>query len=113
MNKLLSVVGVLCIILPACRKGDNPRIPDLIRVPVPLLTKDSSKHLSISAQDAAAFSAAFTVAMHFPNEPGPKSAESVAGTENFVAPCHGALSVKLRYSVEGGSSTPLVIRMKR
>lgn len=63
--------------MPGCRKDDNPRVPDFIRVPLPLLTKDASKDLSISAQEPTEFTASFTVDMQFKDQPAPKSVEAV------------------------------------
>lgn len=63
--------------MPGCRKDDNSRVPDFIRVPLPLITKDASKDQIISAQEPTAFTATFVVDMMYKDQPPPKSVEAV------------------------------------
>lgn len=50
---ILSLLGLVTII--SCRKEDNPKIPDLYRVPTPLITIDAASDKSISLVNPASF----------------------------------------------------------
>jgi hypothetical protein len=63
--------------IASCRKDDNPKIPTLTRVPIPLILKDASKDLSISAQDPTTFNASFTVDTYFKTDVLPKKFDVV------------------------------------
>lgn len=65
------------IILPGCRKDDNPRIPDIIEVPLPFFEKDPSSSLTISAQEPTTFSAKFSVDNFFKSGTPPKKMDIV------------------------------------
>jgi hypothetical protein len=77
MRSLLIISALFTTLISGCRKDDNPRVPDFIRVPLPILTKDETKDLSISAQEPTAFAASFTIDMQFKDQPPPKSVEAV------------------------------------
>jgi len=79
MKKILSYsfLAVL-VLLGACRKADNPKIPTLARVPVPYVVVDQTKDVSISATNPASFSGAFTVGLFFPNDIKPTKMDVVA-----------------------------------
>lgn len=78
MRSLLIISALFTtLFISGCRKDDNPRVPDFIKVPLPLLTKDDTKDLSIAAQDPLAFTASFSVDMQFKDQPPPKSVEVV------------------------------------
>lgn len=74
-------------IFNSCRKEDNVKLPDLIRVPLPLITKDPAGDDVISGQDPAAFAGKFVVDMYFPNDIKPQKADAVViknGDESIV-----------------------------
>jgi hypothetical protein len=66
---------VICF--SSCRKNDNARIPALTRVPTPLITKDASADLGISAQNPELFSAKFIVDLYFKTDVPPKKMDAV------------------------------------
>lgn len=53
------------LLLFSCRKEDNPQMPDVIGVPLPLLTKVATTDQAISAQNPAAFKGSFVVDVYF------------------------------------------------
>jgi|SRR4030095_15804972 len=61
----------------SCRKEDNVKLPDLIRAPLPKVTKDPSGDDVISGQDPAAFAGKVVVDMYFPNDIKPQKADVV------------------------------------
>ncbi|MEO5944563.1 MAG: hypothetical protein ABIP30_14025 [Ferruginibacter sp.] len=70
----------LLLVMGACRKSDNPKIPTLTRVPVPNLAKSSTgdQALSVSTPtSAAAFSANFSVGLKFPDDVKPSKMDVV------------------------------------
>ena len=77
MKSFLSYLALLMIILPGCRKDDNPRIPDIIEVPLPFFQKDETTSLTISAQDPTTFSAKFSVDNFFKAGTPPKEMDIV------------------------------------
>lgn len=57
-----------CFLLAsACRKSDNVKVPELTKVPYPLLVKDNKTDVSISAQTPDLFKAKFSVGLFFPD----------------------------------------------
>lgn len=65
------------IVITGCRKGDNPKVPDLTKAPIPLLTLDDSSDTKISGQEPEAFQAKFTVDVYFVNGELPKQLDLV------------------------------------
>jgi hypothetical protein len=63
--------------IPACRKEDNPKLPELTRFPLPLVVKVAGTDQVISAQTPDAFSGKFTVGLYFPNDAPPKKFDVV------------------------------------
>jgi hypothetical protein len=60
------------VIVSGCRKDDNPKIPELTRVPTPLITKDVSANQVISFQEPEKFVGKFIVDLYFKNDIKPK-----------------------------------------
>lgn len=77
--KLSIIYSVLfaAIFAVGCRKDDNPRIPDIEKVPVPLLTLDSTSDTKISGQAPETFQGKFTVDVYFQNGELPKQLDLV------------------------------------
>jgi hypothetical protein len=67
----------LSILLFSCRKEDNPKLPDLTRVPTPLLTKVANTDQVISVQDPTAFKGSFTVDLFFKGDAPPQKMDVV------------------------------------
>jgi hypothetical protein len=68
MKKIVNIsiyIVTMAVLLVACRKEDNPKIPELTRFPLPLLQKVAGTDQVISAQNPASFSAKFSVDMYF------------------------------------------------
>jgi len=61
----------------SCRKEDNVKLPELTRVPLPLITKDPGGDDVISGQEPASFNGKFVVDMYFPNDIKPQKADAV------------------------------------
>lgn len=74
-----SIVYSFLILLMAigCRKDDNPKIPDLVRVPTPLIKKDASADAVISAEKPLEFTGKFVVDMYFKNDIPPQKMDVV------------------------------------
>lgn len=73
MKRLLTYSIIIAItFLGACRKSDNPNIPDLTRVPVPLITVDEEADITISKDDPALFKGKFVVDNYFKEGSKPK-----------------------------------------
>ena len=67
----------MAVLLNSCRKEDNPILPDLTKVPTPLILKDASTDQVIDAVDPAAFSGTFTVDLFFDNDAPPDKMDIV------------------------------------
>src|SRR3954467_454345 len=66
MKQTLYSIIVAVILITACRKEDNPVLPDgLERAPIPQFTYDSSTDLSISGQDPDSFTGKFMLSQYF------------------------------------------------
>ena len=64
-------------LLTACRKSDNPKIPELARVPVPSLTKDASAAGTIIVSQLASFVGKVNVDVFFKSDVLPKKMDLV------------------------------------
>ncbi len=78
MKSSIIVCFFLALILGACQKEDNPILPDLTRVPLPLITLDASSDASISSQDVAGFNGEFIVDLYFKHDVPPQKFDVVA-----------------------------------
>ena len=65
------------VFITGCRKDDNPKVPDFTKVPIPLLTLDSTSDTKISGLEPEAFVAKFTVDVYFKNGELPKQLDLV------------------------------------
>lgn len=65
------------ILITGCRKDDNPRIPDVIKVPIPLITLGDSAAIKIPGDDPASFTTTFNVDTYFKNGEMPKQFDVV------------------------------------
>ncbi len=78
MKKILTYGLLVAITLfTACRKEDNPKIPDLARVPVPSLKKDPSGASVIIPSTISTFEGKVIVDMKFPDDVKPKKMDLV------------------------------------
>ena len=80
MKRIYYITLVIgCILtLGSCRKEDNPKLPDLTRVPVPLLTLKQGSTLII--EDNAAkddFKSTFDVSLYYPDDTKPQKYDIV------------------------------------
>lgn len=62
----------VAVLFSACRKEDNPAIPELTRFPLPQLAKVAGTDQVISAQSPSTFSGKFTVGLYYPNDIPPR-----------------------------------------
>lgn len=58
------------MVMAACRKSDNERVPELTKVPLPLLKKVSG-NATISVLEADKFTATFSVGLYYPDADKP------------------------------------------
>jgi hypothetical protein len=65
------------LLLAACRKSDNPKIPELTRFPMPVVTKVTGTDQVISAQNPDAFSGKLTVDLFFKTDAPPQKFDVV------------------------------------
>ena len=92
MKKAISylfIFSLLDVFFNSCRKEDNPILPELIKVPTPLILKDASTDQVIDAVDPAAFSGTFTVDLFFDNDAPPEKMDIVViknGNKSVVKP---------------------------
>ena len=93
---IYSLLAIFVLFAASCRKSDNPRIPDLQRVPVPYIKADATKSPSIDVLNPASFSQTFTFDSYFTSDIPPKQMDLVA-IKNGVK-----TSVK---TVQGGFTT--------
>src|SRR4051812_45831920 len=87
MKRSISIIyGFLTVLLLAtgCRKEDDARIPDLIRVPTPLITMNADSDPFISPVDPASFVGKFTVDQFFKNDVAPQKMDVVIRKNNNV-----------------------------
>ena len=76
--KKIILYSLLPVLFIACRKSDNPKIPDLTRVPVMKLTPVAGSDGSIDlAGNPANFKANFDVGMLFPEDQKPQKVDIV------------------------------------
>ncbi len=76
--KKIVLYSLLALSVVACRKSDNPKIPELTRVPVMKLTVVANSDLSIDvAGSPAGFKANFNVDMLFPEDVKPMKVDVV------------------------------------
>src|SRR5688500_4109137 len=68
---IYSLMAAL-VIVSGCRKEDNPKLPDLTRVPTPLITIDVTANQVISFQEPEKFVGKFIVYLYFKNDIKPK-----------------------------------------
>lgn len=77
MKKVIIFSFLAALMVLSCRKDDNPRIPDLTRVPTPLIKKDATGDQTISAQDPGSFKGKFTVDLYFKSDVKPQKFDVV------------------------------------
>src|SRR5687767_10357225 len=71
MKKIINISAYLlsvAVILFACRKENNPKLPALIKFPMPVVLKVAGTNQVISAQNPSAFTGKFTVDMFFKSD---------------------------------------------
>lgn len=77
MKKGIIYTLLVALTLFACRKSDNPKIPELARVPVPSLSLDASSDAIINPGDPLAFNGKVIVDLFFKNDIPPKKFDVV------------------------------------
>lgn len=65
------------VFITGCRKDDNPKVPDIERVPIPLITIKEGSDTKISGTDPASFSATFDVDVYYKFGDQPKQFDIV------------------------------------
>src|SRR5258705_1335194 len=84
-KNIYSLLAIFVLFAASCRKDDNPRIPDLQRVPLPLVTFDpagSASFSTVSPAASAAFSQHITVDVFWKNDIPPKAMDLVVRKNN-------------------------------
>jgi len=80
MKKLITYTLASLLLIVSCRKGDNPRLPDSVQVPPPLITVDPTGDATINvqtAQTADAFNGKFKVDLYFKEGAKPRKFDIV------------------------------------
>lgn len=80
MKKILLILTIIgsTLFLNSCRKDDNPKLPDLTRVPVPLLTLAPNSNLIIQDNDEkASFKSTFNADVYFKDDVKPQKYDIV------------------------------------
>lgn len=67
----------LAVLLSNCRKDDNPKLPDLLEIPIPILILDENSDSRISGLEPEAFHAIFSIDIYFKNGEFPKQLDLV------------------------------------
>ncbi len=99
MKKLIvSIISCLVVVgmISSCRKVDNPKLPSISRVPLPLLT-DSLYPGDQLLPAAAAFTRTVTVDVYFKEDVPPKSMDLVI-VKNGSATNYSASSIKVLHA---------------
>lgn len=76
----LSIIysfAFMALLVAACRKSDNPRVPDFAKVPLPVLLLDSNSGTKISGTEPLTFEATFSVDYYHKNGDAPKAFDIV------------------------------------
>jgi hypothetical protein len=82
MKKIFAYSLLITLVFAACRKSDNPKLPDLIRVPTPNLVMDATSDKFISPASPATFKAKFNVDLKFASDIPPKEMDLVVMKNN-------------------------------
>ena len=70
--KRIIIYSLLSVVLFAsCRKSDNSKLPDVTRVPVPLITKDATGNATIDGNAPNTFTGKFVVDLFFKSDVKP------------------------------------------
>ncbi len=79
MKKIISysILVLAVFFVSACRKSDNPKLPELTRFPLPTLTVDASTSKIISPSTASTYNGKITVDVYFKNDVPPKQYDLV------------------------------------
>lgn len=73
-----AFLAAIAVVFNACRKDDNPNIPDLERFDwMPLIVKDQTANLNIPGQDPTAFVGKFTIDKYFAADVNPSKVDVV------------------------------------
>lgn len=73
------------VFIAGCRKNDNPKVPDLIRVPLPLITLKDGSDTKISGSDPTSFKATFDVDTYYKDGDKPKQYDIVVIKNNDIS----------------------------
>ncbi|MEO6315035.1 MAG: hypothetical protein ABIU63_18380 [Chitinophagaceae bacterium] len=77
MKQILIYSLLSVVFFASCRKSDNSKLPDLSRVPVPLITKDASGSATIDGNDPNSFTGKVVVDLYFKDDTKPAKLDIV------------------------------------
>lgn len=78
MKRILLYSVLATLLFASCRKSDNSKLPDLSRVPVPLIKKDASANATIDGNAPNSFTGKVTVDLFFKDDTKPAKFDIVA-----------------------------------
>lgn len=78
MKRILLYSLLATVLFASCRKSDNSKLPDLSRVPVPLIKKDASASATIDGNAPNSFTGKITVDLFFKDDTKPAKFDIVA-----------------------------------
>lgn len=76
MKKIIYFL-IAVTLVGSCRKADNPKLPDLIRVPTPLVTKETGSNQVIIASNVSGFTGKVVVDEFFKSDVDPQKFDVV------------------------------------
>jgi hypothetical protein len=77
MKRIIVYSMMAAMVFFACRKSDNPKLPDIIRVPVPSLKLDAASDQFISPASPASFKGKIIVDLFFKSDVPPQKFDLV------------------------------------
>lgn len=77
MKRILLYSLLATVLFASCRKSDNSKLPDLSRVPVPLIKKDASANATIDGNAPNSFTGKVTVDLFFKDDAKPSKFDIV------------------------------------
>lgn len=74
---MIALIVITGLLATGCRKSDNPRLPDMERVPIPSVVRDAASDKFISPVDPNAFNGKVIVDLFYKNDAKPKKFDVV------------------------------------
>lgn len=76
-SSILYSLAFMALLITACRKNDNPRVPEFDKVPMPVMALGEDETNKIPGADPLAFESSFSVDLNYKNGDAPKQFDVV------------------------------------